>query len=82
MPSLCKTCDLSVSRFVINCYKLSPIHKFCGGSFPFVWIRRINRPDSHKSIHTQISNFLSVKSILSTITTGPTITTKLKKGSL
>jgi hypothetical protein len=82
MFRLCKTCDLFVNRLVINCYKLSPIHKFGDRLFFSVWIMSVNRSYFHNPIHTLITLFLSVKSTLSTLPTGSTITTILKKGSL
>lgn len=82
MRDLCKNCDLNVDSFVKNCQKSSTIAEFQNKLLLDVWTRVEKCQIFHKTIHIAKKGLSSGKLNLSTLVTGPTITTKLKKGIL
>lgn len=82
MLDLCKNCDLNVDSFVKNCQKSSTVAELQNKFSLGLWIRAEKYQLFHKTIHIAKESLLSGKPTLSTLVTGPTITTKLKKGTL
>ena len=82
LKNLCKNCDLVVDTFVKTCQKLFTISKQWVVGFILLWTTLKKSQLFHKTIHIAKESLLSGKPTLSTLVTGPTITTKLKKGTL